>query len=215
MKKLILDLCGGTGAWSKPYKDSGYDVELITLPTWDVTKVEFDRYAMQFIRQDVHYSDTMTILYEDVYGILAAPPCTEFSIAKGNSPRSFETAMGIVDACLKIIWNCRYHKKLKFWALENPVGSLRQFLGKPAFTFKQWQFGDSQFIKPTDLWGYFNPPKPTVMQAPFIDTYATGHGKLYSDPRCPEEYAHLNLDRAAIRAITPGGFAKAFFKANK
>ena len=25
-KKIILDLCGGTGAWSKPYKDAGYDV---------------------------------------------------------------------------------------------------------------------------------------------------------------------------------------------
>ena len=25
-KKIILDLCGGTGSWSKPYKDAGYDV---------------------------------------------------------------------------------------------------------------------------------------------------------------------------------------------
>lgn len=57
MKKLILDLCGGTGAWSKPYKDAGYDVKVITLPAWNVTKVEFDNYAMQFIRND----DTMTI----------------------------------------------------------------------------------------------------------------------------------------------------------
>ena len=24
--KVILDLCGGTGSWSKPYKDAGYDV---------------------------------------------------------------------------------------------------------------------------------------------------------------------------------------------
>ena len=23
-KRIILDLCGGTGAWSKPYKDAGY-----------------------------------------------------------------------------------------------------------------------------------------------------------------------------------------------
>lgn len=22
--KIILDLCGGTGSWSKPYKDAGY-----------------------------------------------------------------------------------------------------------------------------------------------------------------------------------------------
>lgn len=24
--KIILDLCGGTGSWSKPYKEAGYDV---------------------------------------------------------------------------------------------------------------------------------------------------------------------------------------------
>ena len=24
--KIILDLCGGTGAWSNPYKENGYDV---------------------------------------------------------------------------------------------------------------------------------------------------------------------------------------------
>ena len=27
--KIILDLCGGTGAWSAPYKNHGYDVRLI------------------------------------------------------------------------------------------------------------------------------------------------------------------------------------------
>lgn len=35
-KKIILDLCGGTGSWSKPYKEAGYDVRLITLPEYDV-----------------------------------------------------------------------------------------------------------------------------------------------------------------------------------
>lgn len=29
--KIILDLCGGTGAWSKPYRDNGYTVFNITL----------------------------------------------------------------------------------------------------------------------------------------------------------------------------------------
>ena len=34
--KIILDLCGGTGAWSRPYKEAGYDVRNITLPDYDV-----------------------------------------------------------------------------------------------------------------------------------------------------------------------------------
>lgn len=41
------------------------------------------------------------------------------------------------------------------------------------------------------------------------------HGITWGNPKCPEEYKHLNLNRADIRAITPPGFAEAFFNANK
>lgn len=36
MSKIILDLCGGTGSWSKPYRDAGYDVRVITLPRYNL-----------------------------------------------------------------------------------------------------------------------------------------------------------------------------------
>lgn len=154
MRKLILDLCGGTGAWSKPYRDAGYDVEVITLPAYDVTKVVFSDHAIEFLRLDMDYLDSRTVLYDDVYGILAAPPCTEFSLAKAGAPRDFESGVEVLQACLKIIWQCRIHTKLAFWALENPVGFMRQFMGRPHFTYEHWQFGDMQ-IKPTDIWGVF------------------------------------------------------------
>ena len=36
-RKIILDLCGGTGSWSKFYAESGeYEVYNITLPEYDV-----------------------------------------------------------------------------------------------------------------------------------------------------------------------------------
>lgn len=195
--KIILDLCGGTGSWSKPYKDAGYDVRLITLPDNDVLTCEPP---------------------EGVYGILAAPPCTEFSIAKGGNPRDFQGAFKVVEACLHIIWQCRMSGSLKFWAMENPRGFLRQFLGVPHFTFEHWEFGDWQ-IKPTDLWGYFNEPAKSVIERPPMMAwkYPNGrsNGRGWAAPKCPPEYAHMNLDRAALRAITPAGFAKAFFKANQ
>lgn len=216
--KIILDLCGGTGAWSRPYKDAGYDVELITLPAYDVTKVEFGNYAMSFIRQDVSWADTKTVIYEDIYGILAAPPCTEFSLAKGGWPRDFASGMEVVASCLRIIWECRQRNKLAFWALENPVGFLRQFLGRPHYTFEQWQFGDAA-IKPTDIWGYFNEPTPTVKAKPsgLTKRYANGKTRVknWNNAKCPPEYQGLRLNRAAIRAITPAGFAQAFYRANK
>jgi len=36
LDRIILDLCGGTGAWSKPYKEAGYQVINVTLPEYDV-----------------------------------------------------------------------------------------------------------------------------------------------------------------------------------
>lgn len=197
MNKIILDLCGGTGAWSKPYKEAGYDVRLITLPEYDVCTYEPP---------------------ENVYGILAAPPCTEFSIAKNGRPRNLVEAMRIVEACLDIIWHCRLEGSLIFWALENPKGYMRQFLGIPKFTFEQWQYA-APGIKPTDVWGYFNPPKPKIKERPenlvvkYKDQHS--HGRLLAVPHCPEEYQSLSLDRAAIRAITPPGFARAFYESNR
>lgn len=35
-EKIILDLCGGTGSWSRPWQLNGYDVRIITLPEYDV-----------------------------------------------------------------------------------------------------------------------------------------------------------------------------------
>ena len=90
--KIILDLCGGTGAWSKPYKDNGYNVKVITLPNNDVKT----------------YNPP-----DHVYGILAAPPCTEFSFARTNAkkPRRFELGMWVVEYCLKIIWDVQFYLK--------------------------------------------------------------------------------------------------------
>lgn len=194
MSGIVLDLCGGTGSWSKPWKDAGYDVRLVTLPDYDVCT--FDPPL-------------------GVVGILAAPPCTEFSLAKADNPRDFNEGMLCVEACMRVIWECRKREPLKFWAVENPRGFLRQFLGLPAFSFEHWWFGDPQ-IKPTDLWGYFRTPRRTVKERPTDLTKRftrKTNGVGWSNPKVAPEFAHLS--RAAKRAMTPPGFAKAFYKANR
>ena len=184
--KIIIDLCGGTLSWSKPYKDAGYTVVPVTLPDRDVFDYVPEAHA--------------------AYGILAAPPCTMFSIARqrAKTPRDFEKGMEVVIRCLDIIWQARYQNKLKFWALENPRGYLRQFLGKPAYTFKQCQYGEL-LRKTTDIWGYFNEPKPTT------SCETVDHEKLDKAWQKPAG----EFDRQTLRAVTPPGFALAFFKANQ
>lgn len=188
--KIILDLCGGTGSWSRFYTEAGYDVRLVTLPENDVR---------EYVPPD------------EVYGILAAPPCTMFSRARttAKTPRDFEGAMEVVYACLKIIWEHEYRNpfKLKFWALENPKGHLQRFLGKPVFSFQPYEFGD-RYSKETYLWGNFNLP----VKQPVLIGEELRWSKNNTRPLPKIEGMKLNV--AARRSITPPNFARAFFEAN-
>jgi len=213
--KIILDLCGGTGSWSKPFKDAGYDVKVITLPNYSVKEVMITENFLGFFSctSDV---EGIRIDLKKVYGILAAPPCTMFSLARttAKTPRDFNQGLSIVKACLDIIWACRADGNLKFWALENPVGYLRQFLGKPKLTFNPCDYGDLH-TKKTDLWGYYNEPKKTPVKIPddIKKKLSVNNREL---PELPDGYIPPdNNKQAARRAMTPQGFATAFYKANK
>jgi len=194
--KIILDLCGGTGAWSYPYKKAGYDVRNVTLPDYDVGT----------------YTPP-----KNVYGILSAPPCPMFSFARTNAkePRDLRAGMEIVIACLRIIWECQYQLRkdtqkkspLKFWVLENPKGMLGWFLGEPTFVFNPYDYGDN-YKKKTCLWGCFNIPKkqPIDCDKPKFDRLLTKEINYQGNE---------HLGRTERRAITPPKFAQAFFKSNR
>lgn len=188
--KIILDLCGGTGSWSKPYRDAGYDVRIITLPEDDVC---------------------LYIPPENVYGILAATPCEEFSIAKhfhgkGKYTHNFKAGLEVCSACCRVILFARP----VFWAIENPAnGLLKKWLGEPNYTFSPWQFGHP-YQKQTALWGGFNKPAETVFEKP---DGMKKFSMLLSKEIYPEFYGIYT--RTERRAITPPKFAKAFFEANQ
>jgi hypothetical protein len=135
---LILDVCGGTGAWSRPYADAGYLVKVI------------DR---------IHGQDARLLQRErGVWGILCAPMCTVFSYARNRYPATeaeLLEGLALVDACTRIAY--AHRQGLKFWALENPINRLRRYLGPPVLTFRQWEYGDAG-EKPTGIWGDFVPP---------------------------------------------------------
>jgi len=188
MRKIVLDLCGGTGAWSKDYAENGYDRRLITLPDYDVRKY---------------------IPPPDTYGVLAAPPCTDFSVSgaqywlmKDMDNRTIDS-MGIVLACLRIIAMVQP----VFWALENPIGKLSRWLGKPQLIFNPCDYGDP-WTKRTCLWGRFNLPvkNPTepvcIISGNYIRKDGT-KGKKYSP-------IHMKMKDSSIRSITPPILQKRF-----
>jgi hypothetical protein len=165
-RRVILDLCGGSGAWSAPYKKAGYDVRLVTLPGSDVRT--FQPPAR-------------------VWGVLAAPPCTEFSLAKNGTPRDLVAGLELVLACMRIVAT----SAPQWWALENPVGLLGHYLGEPRDVFQPSDFADA-WTKRTALWGRFTLPK-----------------RRYVRPT-----SRMRGKTKAARSVTPSGFAHAFFEAN-
>lgn len=190
--KVILSLCDATGNISKPYKEAGYTVVQVDLATTE--------------------QDIRLLPYQGkVYGVIAQPPCTHLAnsgarwfASKGES--ALLEALSIADACLRMVALCGPH----FWVLENPVGRLRTYYGPPSFTFNPCDFGKlaespEAYTKKTLLWGKFVPPTPIVLgMNPSVP--ATEGSRMHKLPP--------SKDRAALRSVTPTGFARAFFMAN-
>lgn len=181
MSRIILDLCGGTGSWSAPYREAGYDVLLVTLPGHDVR----------------NYPHPLK-----VHGVLAAPPCTEFAGSgarwwASKPPALLIEAVEIVHACLRIIEATRP----VWWALENPVGRLKDFIGPWRETFNPCDYGDP-WTKRTCLWGNFTMP----VKKPVPIAHPKGSSPIHRAAPGPQ--------RQAFRSLTPPGFARAFFEAN-
>jgi len=173
----ILSLCSGSGSFEKPWLDNGRYVLSLTLPFEDVRLIKFEPKGFD--------------------GILCAPPCRCFTQTASSMPNSITEkidAISVVDACLRAVLLYRP----KFWVLENPPGSLKDYIGPCSFSFQPWWYGDlSQ--KYTNLWGEFKVPARTVLKKPekLTDTSSIGRS---GDAR---------------RAITPPGFAYAFYLANQ
>ncbi len=194
-KKIILHLCASEfGSDTKPYREAGYDVRLIT------KKIGVENYHPP----------------KGVYGIIANPPCTMFSIARtrAKTPRDLREGMRLVKECQRIIWECLYDDfvdrtpRLKFWAIENPAtGLLRYFLGKPAIEYSPDEFGDN-WTKRTAMWGHFNIPQKNILRAQIHTGRSVKDIFTPMSERDPEK-------RTDLRSIASPYFTKAFFEANQ
>jgi len=204
-KKIILHLCADIGSDSRYYDlDDNYEV----------IKIGKDIGIENFIPP------------KNVYGIIANPPCTEFSTAKSfNHVGNLEKGMELVNHCLRIIEKC----KPKFWVLENPAkGRLKEIIGKPKYIYQPLNYG-SPWTKQTALWGEFNIPNKIYTKwedVPNKINLWTRKGRnkpslvyLHKSAKniIPEfEWAKdLINDDMSLRSMCSDGFAKAFYEANK
>jgi len=202
--KTILHLCADTGSDSKPYRDNGYNVICV---------------GKAIGVENFHPPS-------DVYGIIANPVCTEFSVARGFLYKGdYEQGLFLVRECQRIIKECG--DDLVFWQIENPAsGHLKDYLGEPRMVYEPWQFG-SPWTKKTALWGKFNKPMPIYSRWANVPK----NKSLYVRPGRPKpsmaflhksscalipEFASFHPDSdMEFRSLCSQKFAQAFFAVNQ
>lgn len=129
------------------------------------------------------------------------PPCTNLAASgsrwfKGKGLMLLSEAIHLVAVSAEIAesLNCPY-------LIENPIGTLSTYWRKPDFKFDPCDYGDP-YTKKTCLWtggGFLMPEKNRVNPIE--------GSKMHRLP--PSE------DRQELRSVTPEGFARAVFQANR
>jgi hypothetical protein len=217
-QKLILSLCDHTGNWPRFYEPELYEVV-----TFDFKDGYDIRYLPYFDRP--------------VHAILAAPPCTEFSVLgaqywelkDAKQPELLQKALSVVDACCRFVAIC----KPDWWALENPVGRLSRHLGPPAWSFHPFEYGgwlapgertvaefpeQDAYSKRTLIWGNAKKPERRPVEPRYRNYFSQSRRREHRvSPLTHSQWANPKREGVTapeLRSTTPLGFAKAFRAAN-
>jgi hypothetical protein len=206
--KIILSLFDYSGAWSEPYKSAGYTVLKRDLKTGN-----------DIFTDTIPEAIAWSVDGLQIYGLLAAVPCTDFASSgarwwkdKDSAPSDYssksvkwdnrlEEAEALVLSTLFIIELL----KPKFWVIENPIGRIQRIvpeIGPPRMYFDPCDFGEL-YTKKTALYGNFNTNLEYNNALPLFGS------EMWS------KYGGKSERTKEARSRTPGGFARAFYNANK
>ena len=148
MEKTLLTLFDYSGLWALPFHKAG----------WNVIQIDKDH------GQDILQFETVEDVFDwgihDVNGIIAAPPCTDYSVsgaqywkAKDADGRT-EASNELVNQVFKLVnlftpTDPDYDGNF-FWAVENPVGRINKIFP---------ELGEPYYFNPCDFAGYITTKK--------------------------------------------------------
>lgn len=214
--KTILSLCDYSGRWPEFYRQNGYRVITLDIKTPPELLPGREHLTCDVLDAASALDDIGISGPGSVHGILAAPPCTDFAVsgaqywkakdADGRTAKSVEiiTAIQWLINDLRPVW----------WALENPVGRLREWMGAPAWNFNPCDYAGylddpaeqdaNRYTKKTLIWGNARKPWPKPLEPVRVCTQGSWIMKLGGKSERTKE----------LRSMTPLGFAKAFTEIN-
>ncbi len=215
----VASFCDRTGEMVKPWAEAGYSCicydwqHSIRRDREICAKCGKDRLSKGSTCRCVagsilyRWADLRSLTLEDMPANVAIafafPDCTHLSLSgardhKRKGLRLFIDALELVESCRSLCSNLR-----RPWMLEQPMSRLSTAWRKPDHKFSPWMYGDD-YQKETWIWagGGFVMPRPVVTVKP-----ANIKESIWLMPPSDE--------RKNLRAVTPAGFARAVFDANR
>jgi hypothetical protein len=197
---LVLSLCDRTGNMVRPWAEAGYrcvtvDIQREPKKIPNVTRVQSD--VRRFLPPRAAYA-----------AVFAFTPCTHLAVSgarwfKEKGLHGLTEALDVTEACVRI---CEWSGAR--WMLENPVSTLSSYWRKPDHLFDPCEYG-----------GYLTPPGDAYTKRTCL---WTGGGFVMPDKRpvAPTDGSKMHRlgpgpNRADKRSVTPMGFARAVFEANR
>lgn len=133
--KTLLSLFDCTGNWARPFERAGWNVVQLDLQLGDDVREITANWLLENILQ----------AFPTIDGILAAPPCTDFTIS-GARHWAKKDADGTTAQSVDLVYQvlrCVDFLQPDFWAVENPIGRIARLvpeLGGKTMTFDPCEF---------------------------------------------------------------------------
>ena len=198
---VMLSLCDRTTVMCRPWADAGYTCLAVDVQHDPGVTIDGNIWRVG--------ADLRTWLppIADYVFVAAFPSCTNLAVSGARWFRD-KGLRGLIDG-LELVERardmCEWSRAP--WMLENPASTISTYWREPDYSFHPWEYGgwadgDDGYPKMTCLWtgGGFRMPA----RRPVAVTDAT---RIHHAPPGP--------DRGDVRSMTPVGFARAVFEANR
>ena len=231
---IIWSLFDGSGLMGQPWAEAGHTVYCFNADEGD--HGAYTQYGCRVEHPKIRYINAwidskfvmkaMATSGDKPDLILAFPPCTDIAV---SGARHFAAKLAANPACQDdAVATARIAERLGRWfnvpyMIENPVSVMASLWRKPDFTFHPWEF--SGYLPEGDIHPYFPDLIAGRDQYPKTTKLWTGNGFKYPKklpvpipPGYSEQFHKLGGKSAktkTIRSLTPRGFARAVFEANK
>lgn len=200
---IVLSMCDRTGVMVKPWAEAGYECVCID---WQHPPGETVDGNITYVGADLH---TWMPPYGEDYAIaFAFTDCTNMAVSgarwfKSKGLTALNQGVSLFDRARTICEAMGVP-----YSLENPVSTIASYWRKPDHVFN-----------PCDYGGYLDPPGDAYTKKTCL---WTGNGFAMPEPKPvqPTERSKMHLmppsqERADLRSVTPAGFARAVFEANR